>query len=198
MLLILLHHSCPLGANADAFVDGGDDGARARQRLARHVPVVMNLNRDRHLWSRRSSANARRVPPIANVSSSNANSLRITTSPPVRSGKIGAALLMTHSSDGFCAKSTGEGLQRRASPRALLTTSREHIVDYLTPDVPRVSRASALVNACAEALIFTGVVPSAMSRADTFGPYARSFFDSSEFKLPPDKLTPAKSPFARE
>jgi hypothetical protein len=55
-----------------------------------------------------------------------------------------------------------------------------------------------LVNTRNSALIFTGVVPSAISRVDAFGPYARSFSDLSGFKLPPDRLTPAKSPFDRE
>jgi hypothetical protein len=44
-----MHDPKPFGADADACVHGGDDVARARQRLAWHMPVVMNLNGDRRV-----------------------------------------------------------------------------------------------------------------------------------------------------
>ena len=93
-------------------------------------------------------------------------------------------------------KEAGSVEEARVTAR-LLTTSRERSV-YFLPDVARTSRPSALVNACISGVTFTAAVPIAMSRADAFGPYARSFLDLSGLKLPPDRLIPAKSPFERE
>ena len=54
------------------------------------------------------------------------------------------------------------------------------------------------MNLCASGVGFTAVVPSAMSLADAFAPYARAFLDASGFRLPPERSIPANNPFARE